>query len=85
MSTDLLPESLRRSISADLEPVRPLVDDMKAAEAAEEVIVVNFIHGFAYGDVPDMGSNMVVVTDVSKYNATAYPARRQRFFLPFHR
>ncbi len=45
------------------EPMKPIVDDMKAAEKDEDVVVVNLIHGFPYGDVPAMGSKMLVITD----------------------
>jgi microcystin degradation protein MlrC len=45
------------------EPVLSLVNEMKAAEADDEVLVVNFIHGFPYGDVLDMGSKILVITD----------------------
>jgi microcystin degradation protein MlrC len=45
------------------EPTKSLVDDMKAAEADDDVVVVNFIHGFPYGDVPDMGTKVLVITD----------------------
>jgi len=45
------------------EPLKPLVDEMKAAESDEDVLVVNFVHGFSNGDVPDMGSKILVITD----------------------
>ena len=45
------------------DPVKPLVDDMKAAEGKDGVVSVNFIHGFPQGDVPAMGTKILVITD----------------------
>jgi len=45
------------------EPLKSLVDDMKAAEGKDSVVSVNFIHGFPNADVPAMGSKILVITD----------------------
>jgi microcystin degradation protein MlrC len=45
------------------EPVKSVVDDMKAAEQRDGVLQVNFVHGFPYADVPDLGTKMLVITD----------------------
>ncbi|UCC39509.1 MAG: M81 family metallopeptidase [Candidatus Aminicenantes bacterium] len=45
------------------EPTKGLIDDMKAAEGKDGIISVSLIHGFPYGDVPDMGTKFLVITD----------------------
>jgi len=45
------------------EPVRSVVDEMIAAERDSDVVVVDFVHGFGYADVPDMGTKILVITD----------------------
>jgi microcystin degradation protein MlrC len=45
------------------EPLRTFVDELTALEGRERVLNAWLGHGFPYGDVPDMGSNMVIVTD----------------------
>lgn len=45
------------------EPLRSFVDKLTELEDQEGVLNAWLGHGFPYGDVPDMGSNMVVVTD----------------------
>ncbi|MEM8665114.1 MAG: M81 family metallopeptidase, partial [Pseudomonadota bacterium] len=47
------------------EPVRSFVDRMSAAEKAP-VLSVSLAHGFQHGDLPDMGSRVLVVTDNAK-------------------
>ena len=46
-----------------IEPMKPVIDDMKAAEGTNGVLSVSLIHGFAHADVPDMGSKVLVITD----------------------
>ena len=45
------------------EPMRSFVDQMKALEAEEGILSVSLIHGFMAGDVPEMGTQMIVITD----------------------
>lgn len=45
------------------EPARGLVDRMKALEDRDGVLSVSIVHGFAWGDVPDMGTKVLVYTD----------------------
>jgi len=45
------------------DPVKALVDEMKAVEGHDDVLSVSLIHGFWHADVPDMGSKMLVITD----------------------
>ncbi|MBQ1202837.1 MAG: M81 family metallopeptidase [Loktanella sp.] len=46
------------------EPMRSFVDRMTAIEAEDpKVLSLSAIHGFMAGDVPEMGTHMIVVTD----------------------
>lgn len=48
------------------EPMRSFVDRLKAMEGHDGVLSISLIHGFMAGDVPDMGTRIVVVTDDRK-------------------
>ena len=45
------------------EPMKGLVAEARALEGKEGVLSVSFVHGFPWGDVPDMGSKVLVMTD----------------------
>jgi microcystin degradation protein MlrC len=45
------------------EPMRSFVDEMKSLEGSKGVLNVWLGHGFPYGDVPDLGATLGVVTD----------------------
>lgn len=45
------------------EPMRSFVDRIRAMQGQGKVLSVSVIHGFMAGDVPDMGTRIVVVTD----------------------
>jgi microcystin degradation protein MlrC len=45
------------------EPMRGLVEKMRAAEARPKVLSVSFAHGFPWGDTPDTGSRVLAITD----------------------
>ncbi|HET7413100.1 MAG TPA: M81 family metallopeptidase [Pararhizobium sp.] len=45
------------------EPMRSFVDGMKALQGKDGVLSVSLIHGFMAGDVPELGTQMMVVTD----------------------
>ncbi len=45
------------------EPVRSFVDRLKALHGRDGVLSVSLIHGFMAGDVPEMGTQILVVTD----------------------
>ncbi len=45
------------------EPMRSFVDRLKAMEGKDGIVSISVIHGFMAGDVPDMGTRIVVVTD----------------------
>ena len=44
-------------------PMRQFIHAMTEAEQQEDVLSVSFGHGFPFGDVPDAGGEMLVVTD----------------------
>ena len=48
------------------EPMRSFVDRIKALQGQGGVLSVSVIHGFMAGDVPEMGTRIVVVTDGDK-------------------
>ena len=45
------------------EPMRSFVDRIKALHGKDEVLSVSVVHGFMAADVPDVGTQIVVVTD----------------------
>ncbi|MCW6510945.1 M81 family metallopeptidase [Lichenifustis flavocetrariae] len=45
------------------EPIRSFVDRIKAMQGQDGVLSISLIHGFMAGDVPEMGTQMLVVTD----------------------
>lgn len=49
----------------DREPMHGIVHDMREWESQPGVLAVSLIHGFPWGDVPDMGTQALIVTDGS--------------------
>jgi microcystin degradation protein MlrC len=45
------------------EPVKSFVEQMKALEGKDGVLSVSLVHGFPWGDVADLGTRVLVVTD----------------------
>ena len=45
------------------EPMRSFVDRLKALEGTDGILSISVIHGFMAGDVPEMGTRIVVVSD----------------------
>ncbi|MBA8880980.1 M81 family metallopeptidase [Phyllobacterium myrsinacearum] len=45
------------------QPLRGLVDRMKALEGQNGILSVSFCHGFPWGDVADVGARMLVIAD----------------------
>ena len=45
------------------EPMRGFVDKIKALEGSGSILSISVIHGFMAGDVPDLGSRIVVITN----------------------
>lgn len=48
------------------QPMRGFVDRIKAMEGTDDVVSVSVIHGFMAGDVPELGSKMIVITNDNK-------------------
>ncbi|WEK50126.1 MAG: M81 family metallopeptidase [Candidatus Kaistia colombiensis] len=53
------------------EPMRSFVDRMKAMHGKDGILSVSLIHGFMAGDVPELGTRMLVVTDDRKAQGDA--------------
>ena len=45
------------------EPMRGFVDRLMALEGHDDILSVSLVHGFMAGDVPEMGTQVLVVTD----------------------
>ena len=45
------------------EPMRSYVDRLKQLEKQDDVLSISVAHGFPWGDVPDMGTKILVITD----------------------
>lgn len=53
------------------EPGRGIVDRMKALEGRDGVLSVSLTHGFPWGDVPDLGTKVLVYTDARQDQGAA--------------
>ncbi|THV24183.1 M81 family metallopeptidase [Peteryoungia ipomoeae] len=53
------------------EPMRSYVDRLKVLEGTNGILSISVIHGFMAGDVPDMGTRIVVVSDADKSKGDA--------------
>ena len=53
------------------EPMRGYVDRIKALEQKADILSISVIHGFMAGDVPDLGTRIVVVTDGARARGDA--------------
>jgi microcystin degradation protein MlrC len=51
------------SFPTSREPMRSFVDEIKALEGNDGILSISIAHGFPYGDVPGMGTKVLVVTD----------------------
>ena len=60
------------------EPMRSFVDRMKALQGRDGILSVSLIHGFMAGDVPEMGTQVLVVTDDRKADGDALAERLGR-------
>lgn len=60
------------------EPMRSFVDRIKALHGQGSVLSVSLIHGFMAGDVPEMGTRVLVVTDDDKPAGDALAERLGR-------
>ena len=53
------------------EPTRSFVDRMSALEGRDGVLSISLVHGFPWGDCPEMGTKVLVVTDNAKARGDA--------------
>ena len=60
------------------EPIRSFVDKINAMQGRDGVLSVSLIHGFMAGDVPEMGTRMLVVTDGDSARRRARGRARHR-------
>jgi microcystin degradation protein MlrC len=51
------------SFPTSREPMRSFVDEIKALEGKNGILSISIAHGFPFGDVPGMGTKVLVVTD----------------------
>lgn len=58
-------------IHTSREPARGLVDRLKAMEGRDNVLSISIAHGFPWGDSPDLGTRVLVVTDGDAVKAEA--------------
>ncbi|UPJ94916.1 M81 family metallopeptidase [Bradyrhizobium sp. 172] len=55
--------------------MRDFVDRIKAMEGKEGVLSISICHGFGHGDVPEMSSRVLVITDKDKAKGDALATR----------
>lgn len=60
------------------EPMRGFVDGMKSLEGKDGILSVSLIHGFMAADVPEMGTQVLVVADGDRAKASALAERLGR-------
>ncbi|MFV0279462.1 MAG: M81 family metallopeptidase [Rhodoblastus sp.] len=56
------------------EPVRAFVDRMRALEGRDGVLSISLVHGFPWGDCPELGVKVLVVTDNAREKGDALAA-----------
>ncbi|MNZ85041.1 hypothetical protein D3C78_1038170 [compost metagenome] len=54
------------------EPARSFVDKVSRLEGRDSVLSISVVHGFPWGDVPGMGTKMLVYTDGDAAKAQVY-------------
>ena len=57
------------------QPGRGLVDRVQALEGRDGVLSISLVHGFPWGDVPDMGAKVLVYTDCDADQAHSIASR----------
>ncbi|MFZ5782919.1 MAG: M81 family metallopeptidase [Pseudomonadota bacterium] len=60
-----------QSYPTTLQPMRSLVDQIMAMEGRDGILSVSIAHCFPYGDVPELGTRVLVVADGDKKKADA--------------
>jgi len=63
------------TVHTSREPARSFVDRIQAMEGQDGVLSVSIAHGFPWGDVPEMGTKVLVYTDGDEAKAQALARR----------
>jgi microcystin degradation protein MlrC len=64
-----------QSYPTTIQPMRGLVDRIKAMEGKDGILSVSIAHCFPYGDVPEIGTRVLVIADGDKKKADALATR----------
>ena len=64
-----------QSYPTTLQPMRGLVDRIKAMEGKDGILSVSIAHCFPYGDVAEIGTRVLVIADGDKKKADALATR----------
>jgi len=64
-----------QSYPTTIQPMRGLVDRIKAMEGKDGILSVSIAHGFPYGDVAEIGTRVLVIADGDKNKADALAAK----------
>jgi microcystin degradation protein MlrC len=64
-----------RMLRTSLEPMRGFVDRARALEGRDGIVSISSIHGFPWGDVPDLGTKLLVYADRDAARAQALATR----------
>ena len=79
------------TVHTSREPARSFVDKLQALEGHDGVLSISITHGFPWGDVPEMGTKVLVYTDGDQAQADALARRladeliamRERLEVPY--
>ena len=63
------------TIHTSRQPARGFVDKLQSLEGHDGVLSISVTHGFAWGDVPEMGTKLLVYTDGDQAQADALARR----------
>jgi len=63
------------TVHTSREPARSFVDRLQAMEGKDGVLSISIAHGFGWGDVPEMGTKVLVYTDGDEADAKALARR----------
>jgi microcystin degradation protein MlrC len=63
------------TVHTSREPARSFVDRLQSMEGKDGVLSISVAHGFAWGDVPEMGTKVLVYTDGDRAKADALARR----------
>lgn len=63
------------TVHTSREPARSFVDRLQAMEGKDGVLSISIAHGFGWGDVPEMGTKVLVYTDGDEAEAKALARR----------